>query len=240
MPSSVIESSAADQVITGAHAERILRAAADGRATVKLRAASWTTGKSVSAIVDSIGNGAIIIRVGEADAAILRKSIGILDAALSIDGQPYSFTTSVLREEDDSDAMRLACPEGLTLSQRRRTRRYRLARARVVEVRDPSGGDLLCTATLLNLSPDGIAAKTADPLTDRCQSGQSCRVRFRLDDDTPEFELPAGITNVTPAGDPGQVVLGMEFLRDGAHESARERISEALAKLTRRAAEGGA
>lgn len=240
MASSAIVSSVTQQAVAGAHAERILRAACDGHVTVTLRAAAWATGKSVSATVESLERGAIIVRVDEADAPVLRASTESLDASFSIDGQPYSFATRVLSQHGDAGAIRLTCPDELTLSQRRRTRRYRLARARVVEVRDPSGGDLLCTATLLNLSPDGIAAKTAEPLTDRCRSGQSCRVRFRLDDDTPEFELPATITNVTPAGDPGHVVLGMEFVRDGMFESIRARISESLATLNRKAREGAA
>ncbi len=238
MASSAIDSSAAKQAITGTHAERILRAARDGRATVTLRAASWGTGKSVRSTVESLEDGAMVVHVSEADASMLRGSIESLDAGFSIDGQAYSFTTSVLRQDDDGDAIRLTCPAELAASQRRRTRRYRLARARAVEVRDPSGGDLLCTATLLNLSPDGIAAKTGDPLTDRCQGGQSCRIRFRLDDDTPEFELAARITNVTPAGDPGQVVLGMEFLRDELFESTRARISASLTTRSPRATEG--
>jgi hypothetical protein len=108
----------------------------------------------------------------------------------------------------------------------------------VVEIRDPKGGGLLCSGTLLNLSPDGIAAKTAAPPADRCRSGHTCVVRFRLDENTPTFELSAGITNVTPGADPGQVVLGMEFLRGGQNETTRGRISDALSRLSPEATGG--
>lgn len=220
-----------ERVVGGIDVERILSAAVRGQVRMGIQAESWPAGTKVSAAVHSIKPGAIVIRLSQPDAAKLGGVVGPVNARIMVDGTRYTFGTRVLTRRSE-DVVELARPRQIALRRRRRSHRYRLPRGVVVEIHDVGGGELLCSGTLMNMSCDGIAAKASLPEQTPCRGGLACRVQFQLSAETPAFDLPATITNMTPAGESEHVVLGMELIH-AADGATRRALSDALGTLGR-------
>lgn len=126
----------------------------------------------------------------------------------------YSFATTITAAPQWGDTRALAIdrPPILTVVDRRRFVRARLAPSSLVKIEWRQGGaDHRRVATLLNISPDGMACRVEDPAALAIELGDPLRVQFALPRQNSMFHLTASASNVTPAG--GATILGMQFTR---------------------------
>src|SRR6185295_3855138 len=75
------------------------------------------------------------------------------------------------------------------------------------------------TGNLLNISPDGLACKTAGNAGEVIAPGSNVELFFRLPWSPSEFKIGATVTNRTPTRD-GGVILGLHFVQN--RESERQ------------------
>lgn len=104
-------------------------------------------------------------------------------------------------------------PAVLTVCDRRRSRRARLAPSSQVELEWQAAGKRhVHRATLLNISPEGLACRLEDIAATFIEPGRQIGLRFELPPQGRAFHLHAMITNKTPAS-VDHSILGMQFLR---------------------------
>ncbi len=96
----------------------------------------------------------------------------------------------------------------------RRTKRRRTLRkqTKVSLSRRDSESSWHCEGLMLNLSERGLACRVAKADFPEEHDGARIVVGFSLDDRAAGFDLPAQIVNVTEAGTPAFLVVGLEFL----------------------------
>lgn len=127
----------------------------------------------------------------------------------------YNFATIITAAPQWGDTRALAIdrPPILTVVDRRRFARARLAPSSLVKIEwRHAGADHRRVATLLNISPDGLACRVEDPAALAIEPGDPLRVQFALPRQNTIFHLTASASNVTPA-DGGASILGMQFTR---------------------------
>ncbi len=114
--------------------------------------------------------------------------------------------------------------------ERRRAARRRLQDCLEVVLSANSGtDDWRCKASMLNVSPQGIACRAdASALQDCAAVGGTLRVEFRLAGVSDGFDIAGRVVNVTRGATSGQVVLGLEFVADPASAADRGRLCEVL------------
>ncbi len=142
----------------------------------------------------------------------------------------YSFPTTITAAPQWGQTRGLAFerPSVITVMDRRRFVRARLAPSSVVKLEwRRAGVDYRCVATLLNISPDGIACRVEDPAALAIEPGDALRARFSLPGQGSAFRLTASMSNVTPASG-GSTILGMRFAHTPEASVQLERLRESL------------
>ncbi|HKQ47314.1 MAG TPA: PilZ domain-containing protein [Phycisphaerae bacterium] len=142
----------------------------------------------------------------------------LVDAAAQVQvysDRRYSFATTITAAPHWGDTRALAIdrPSILTVVDRRRFVRARLAPSSLVKVEwRHAGADHRRVATLLNISADGLACRIEDPAAMAIEPRDPLRVQFSLPGQHSTFHLTAAASNVTPAGG-GATILGLQFTR---------------------------
>lgn len=191
-----------------------------------------------SAIPNTTINGALIS--GDERALLMeitgrpaRDPAGLINAAAQVQvfsDRRYCFATTITAAPRWGDTRALAFdrPEVITVLDRRRFVRARLAPSSRVNLEwKHAGVDNRRLATMLNISPEGIACRLDDAKEPPIPIGGSLRVRFTLPGQGSAFHLSATVSNATPASD-GSTILGLHFDDTTDARSQFERLKEAL------------
>ncbi len=88
--------------------------------------------------------------------------------------------------------------------------------------------DWQCEAKLLNLSLSGMACRVVNERIGALCENQTLEAVFRLAGCPAAFHLRTRITNITPAGSPQHVILGLEFVEDDRFLACRSKLHEAV------------
>ena len=156
-----------------------------------------------------------------------------LFASMDVAANHYVFKTHCVTTtaESDADVLRLVRPAAVAVVERRRSRRraFRETTELVLHAIDPDAGWRL-HADMLNISLNGVACRIhgADA-AGALGVGETTRVAFSLGRPGRAFDLTARVVSRTPAGTPGNFVVGMEFVDDGCLAADHRRLREALA-----------
>lgn len=106
-------------------------------------------------------------------------------------------------------------PMTIAVEERRRSRRRQFQEAdKATLVVAANGSEAMIDVIVLNVSLHGLACKISESEAAGLEVGSKLRVRMRIGGSSELFEEEAAIVNRTPAGSPGQVVLGMEFVAE--------------------------
>jgi c-di-GMP-binding flagellar brake protein YcgR len=154
----------------------------------------------------------------------------VLKAAFTLNGRRYAFRTRCLKIDAvvQRGTVALAAPSTVTLLQRRQSRRYKLRSPGRVSIWLSEGDTTPTVGSILNLSGEGIACRLPAAEDHKVGVGQPVRLRLDLQGQSQENELTGMVTNVTPAGTTGYVVLGIQFLPDANLPASQELIAAAL------------
>ncbi len=157
-----------------------------------------------------------------------------LFASMDVAANRYVFKTHCVTTaaESDADVLQLVRPAAIAVLERRRSRRraFRETTELVLQAIDPDAGWRL-HADMLNISLNGAACRIREAdAAGALGVGETTRVAFSLGRGGRAFDLTARVVSWTPAGTPGNFVVGMEFVDDGLLEANRKRLREALAR----------
>lgn len=135
----------------------------------------------------------------------------------------FSAKISAVPQWGGSYSIALDRPDVLRVLDRRRFLRANLAPSSTVMLDWPdAGGRHSQSATLLNISADGMACRIKDSLAVSIEKQMHLMVTFEMPGRDESFELEAVVTNKTPASE-GNTILGLQFVT--ARRDARS-ISE--------------
>jgi len=150
------------------------------------------------------------------------------DAALQLGENRYLFCSDVLAawnpsKPGGSACIRLARPETIQVTQRRRFWRFVPARSAQVNLSysdgEPVGGSGM--GWLCNVSADGLACRVDSRLADHVGIGEHLKVEFALAPGDPvRFRLDAALCNKIPAGTQGTMILGLQFMVGPGYEAS--------------------
>ena len=162
-----------------------------------------------------------------------RDPAGLINVAAQVQvysDRRYSFATIITAAPHWGDTRALAFdrPEVITVLDRRRFVRARLAPSSLVKLQwRRAGVDHRCVATMLNISPEGIACRLDDAKAPAIETGGMLQTRFSLPGQGSAFQLTATVSNATPASG-GSTILGLHFDTTLDAQSQLERLKEAL------------
>ncbi len=162
-----------------------------------------------------------------------RDPAGLINVAAQVQvfsDRRYCFATTITAAPRWGDTRALAFdrPEVITVLDRRRFVRARLAPSSLVKLEwKHAGVDHRRVATMLNISPEGIACRLDDATEPVIRIGGSLRARFTLPGQGSAFQLTATVSNATPASG-GSTILGLHFDDAIDAQSQIERLKEAL------------
>ena len=155
------------------------------------------------------------------------------DAHFQLSEHRYLFSSDIVRvewPEHSVPQVHVERPSNLQVAQRRRSWRFQPARSAQVELRWTREGQIPAGSVgwLCNVSAEGLACRTDARIADQLWIGDQVTVEFTLGPGDPEpYILDAILCNKTPAGSPGRVILGVQFLTGPGHE-ATARAAELL------------
>lgn len=168
-------------------------------------------------------------RLVEADAAVIRvaiieepvTSLAILigmycDVTIQLGRDRYLCDSYVVNAEDKGGTwlVELARPERLQVQQRRRYWRVALAEPSDVFLRVGDGNKKVQgRGRMYNISGEGLACLVDHETEAALAVGDTLSVSFQLPDSERLFELTAVLCSKTPAAEPGQSIVGMQFLQ---------------------------
>jgi len=171
----------------------------------------------------------LLVNVGPAVGALLCSPI--IHSAIEIDGAPYVFDTRCADElaEVEPGVIRLLKPATIAVAERRRSPRRRLREVAEVTLRPAEEcDDSQVRATLLNLSPDGLACRIATCDSGSLAVGAVVRVAFRPGVSTRVLHLNGRVISVIEGGTVENLVVGLEFIADERLTACRDRLHKAL------------
>lgn len=216
---------------------KLLHRAAMRQAAISLGSAAMTEQESVAGSLVAVDSSTLTAELHsptQRDTDELAE--GPLCGTLRIDTERYFFETKCLeiRREGPKTTLVLQRPDGIRFLQRRRTPRYRLQEeATVVLEREENDFQPPIEAALLNLSDDGLACRISTEMAEGIQIEEELQVRFSLPSGREGFDVRGRVTNLTPAGTPGHVVLGMEFVFDQDGPDVQQGLKEAMGNAGR-------
>lgn len=147
-----------------------------------------------------------------------------------IDGVQYGFeSTGMIDPTFSETVIRLEAPARIEIVERRRVGRRPLRDASRVRLElTDRRGDHDFSASLMNVSPHGLACRLATPEADTLSVGARLVSVFSLEPNDQTFALPGRIVNITQGGTPGQAIIGIEFTGDEVSPAQEEALSAAL------------
>ena len=157
------------------------------------------------------------------------------DGVLELNEARYLLSSNVLAvaNEDDVRRLEIARPQGLQILQRRRFWRAQMQDSSPVLVSRPGVGQehsWSCTASMMNVSVDGLAGLAGQSDADAAPVGERLRVVFRICRAEEPFVVDAVLKSKTAAGTDGQIVLGLQ-LDLGDDPDQQRRLHAALERL---------
>lgn len=168
-----------------------------------------------------------------------RTAIGLqsmcCDVVLELDGTRYLFETNALALIEDRTERRLELvrPEALHVLQRRRFCRAAVHESSAVHLVRPAAEGVEAwsgSASMLNVSPAGVACLAQQEDADATCIGDVLQVTFSLPAEDEPFTLEGTVRSKTPSRDAGLVLLGLEFSHGEDREPFR-RLQSALASF---------
>lgn len=84
---------------------------------------------------------------------------------------------------------------------------------------------------MLNLSEHGLACRLETGRAERLPTDGLLATTFLLPITRRAFVCPARLVNITPCGDPGRSIVGMEFVFSDEQETERRRLRLALDQM---------
>lgn len=153
------------------------------------------------------------------------------DVVMPLGEHRYMFCSNVVavsQEPPGSGAVHICLerPETIQVGQRRRFWRFRPAMSSQVELRWVDAGDQSPAhgiGWLCNVSANGMACRVDNHVADRLGIGERIRLVFALSPGDPErFKLEAVLCSKTPAGTPGTIILGLQFITGAEHPASAE------------------
>jgi c-di-GMP-binding flagellar brake protein YcgR len=145
---------------------------------------------------------------------------------IDIDGQHAWFQSVVLStgEGEAGALIRIAVPESVTIEQRRRFWRAPVRRSSTVHL-TPVGQSTL-EAALLNISIDGLACRLARRDARHLDIATTVGLTFELDDNA-QIAIDGTVRAVTPASEPENTIVRLQFSAESIPDATRERIKRA-------------
>jgi c-di-GMP-binding flagellar brake protein YcgR len=138
------------------------------------------------------------------------------DAELQFGDGRYLFSTNVLSVVDEADGrhLELVRPEELQCVQRRRFLRAEIRESSPVFLNRHGAREdesWTGTASMMNLSVDGMACLADRVATDAIATGDTLWTEFRVAGQHEPFTTQAVVRSKTPAGTGDCIVLGLQF-----------------------------
>jgi hypothetical protein len=171
----------------------------------------------------------LLVDVGPATGALLCSAV--IHGGMEVDGSFYLFDTRCADEfaEVEPGVIRLLKPAPIAVADRRRSPRRRLREVTEVTLRPAEECDeSQVRATLLNLSPDGLACRIATCDAGALAVGAVVRVAFRPGVSARAFHLNGRVISVIEGGTVANLVVGLEFIADERLTACRDRLRKAL------------
>lgn len=144
----------------------------------------------------------------------------------------YRFTSRITGAPawGKSHALAVERPSFMALIERRRFRRASLAASSEVKLEWTDAGGAHChSATILNVSSDGMACRVDDAIGSAIESQCPVSLTFRLPWLDETFRLEASISNRTPASE-GCTILGFQYSTGSESAVPRAKLREELVR----------
>ncbi len=148
--------------------------------------------------------------------------------------QRYEFASEVTAAPQwgETRSLALTRPATLNVLERRRFVRAKLAPSSKVTLEWMTNGEShRHTASLLNISADGLACRIEDAVAGALEGAASLRARFDLPGGARTFRLTADVSNRTPASGE-HTILGLQFRRTPDQAPQLEALKESLGRYT--------
>ncbi len=158
------------------------------------------------------------------------------DGELSVAQAQYRFTTSVLSVTEGSEgcSVELEHPQEVRVVQRRRFVRAQVQESSPVRLSRQASGDReswSTTASMMNLSVDGLACLADRAQVDAITVDDVVRVEFSVAGQSERFAVDATVKAKTPAATSGRIVVGLQLRMQNDPEQFA-RLQSALASLS--------
>jgi hypothetical protein len=147
---------------------------------------------------------------------LLDQLIGVYcEGHLQLGESRYLFSTYVIDVAPGQKHGRLVIqrPGAILVIQRRRFWRTRFAESSDISLHcESAAAQESMIGALCNVSPDGVAVRLTDRGAEELLIGDKVTTSFELPGLDYTFELDAVLCNKTPAGSPGTLILGLQFV----------------------------
>jgi len=229
MTDGMAETAAVTLPLDSRRAGRVLAQAARRKAKIELTPTGGQVTHSVVARVIETGSNSLLA-LTDSDVPRHWLPSSYCDAQLELNGVLYLFAACVLEiaHRDDQCCIRLDRPESVHMLQRRRFPRRRLARSTTVSIRSHAQPAASASASLLNLSTDGMACLTGRSDAEILSVDDIITVRFQLSDEAKPLELESQVRGKTPGGDDHDVILNIRFSELEPNDPRAVRLRRAL------------
>lgn len=217
--------------LTARHAARVLTQAVRARAKLEIEPRPEDRHRLLWGLLTGHDEDALHVELCDVERSIdLRSLIGVMcDVRSIVCGQLCLFATFVSDVADHAVPARLmlGLPESIQLANRRRFARRAPADPVPARLTLP-GSNAKFVAVLSNIGAGGLACRAVSrELDELLFIGDRIAVEFALPWSKEVFELPASVCTKGAAGEPGQLLVGVEFVAEG-NECALQRLAESL------------
>ncbi|MBN1489019.1 MAG: PilZ domain-containing protein [Phycisphaerae bacterium] len=194
---------------------RTLEQAIRHRAQVVLEPRIWEDAAGVRGSLVGANEDMIEIVVAESQAVDWETIVGMYcDTSLLLGTDRFMFSTNATDVEQQEDGWHvfLARPSKLQVYQRRRFWRVRFAESSPVDLRWGRDGAGSASGRLCNVSGEGLACIASAAALESASIGDPLAVTLALPECAKPFTLNAILCNKTPAAEPGDLLVSMQFV----------------------------
>jgi hypothetical protein len=209
--------------------DQVLNAAMRTHAQIILESAAFPNTTINGYLVSGDDNTVLLEVSGHLPAPVERLIDTRCEARLYCE-QRYCFSTSITGAPrwGKSRALAISRPHAVTVLDRRRFLRAKLAPSSKVELQWTHRGEARThTASLLNISADGLACKAESAATASLERDSRVQAGFELPHQPQPFTLEAAVMNRTPASE-GHMIIGLQFLREPEAADELNRLRQAF------------